>query len=432
VASPSAKQYRVSRATSHILRRGHPWILPDAESDDPGAFEVGSRVAVVGPRGEDLGLARMEGKGRIAARIWARPGVSVLDDEAEVRARVQKALAPRRGLARRGAARFEVAGRPHTSALRLVHAEADGLPGLAVDLLGDLLRILVSSPASVALVEPLLAALRESRDVGPGELPAVEVLHWPGPAPPIGDRVRWREEPDAPWLAERLDARGRLVVHERGLRFWVDPGLAEPGRARPGVGFFLDQRENRARLAAAARGGEWLNLFAHTGSFSVALLAAGARRVTSVDLSAAYLRWLDENLLLNREFGVDVARHESHRGDGRRFLSTRPGGEAFDGIVIDPPTAAAAGRRFWSSQRDLEPLIASALARLRPGGLLLVCHNARRGRGRLGEWVERAARSARVRLEALDPAGPGEDFPRRRAFPEGDAFEGVIAVRGPG
>ena len=80
-----------------------------------------------------------------------------------------------------------------------------------------------------------------------------------------------------PKTSERL-AYHLLQVEERGLHFWVDPGWDAPRSPRPGFGLFLDQRENRARLlAAAGRGGRWLNLFAHTGAFSVSLLAAGAR-----------------------------------------------------------------------------------------------------------------------------------------------------------
>jgi 23S rRNA G2069 N7-methylase RlmK/C1962 C5-methylase RlmI len=220
-------------------------------------------------------------------------------------------------------------------------------------------------------------------------------------------------------------------VHERGLSFIVDPGLGDPERPRPGVGLYLDQRENRARLSLRARdGGRWLNLFAHTGAFSVALLAAGADAVVSVDLSKPYLDWLEENLGVNGDAGVDASRHRSVRRDGRRFLEELPRGERFAGIVIDPPTAAAAGRRFWSARRDLEPLVGEALARLEPRGVLLVSRNQRRARPDLAELVHAAAGARRVALAALEPADPGPDFPRLPGFREGDSFRGVIAVRG--
>lgn len=428
MATPSTRPYRVSRATARVLGRGHPWILADADSDDPGNWAPGSRVDVVGPAGDALGMARVEGPGPIAARMWARPGAEVLDDAAEAADRTLRALAHRRGIAARGSARARVEGRAYTDALRLIHGEADGLPGIHIDRLGPVLRVLVTGRACARLVDPVLAAIRAEPRWPGGSGEVIEVLHLPAADRPPGPLVAWRPAPDPAWLAEVLDGRGRLAVWEAGLRFQVDPGLADPRRPRPGVGLFLDQRENRARLRAlAGAGGEWLNLFAHTGAFSLALLAGGARRVVSVDLSGAYLAWLGDHLALNADGGVRADRHASVRHDGRRFLASRPRGEGFDGIVIDPPTAAAAGRRFWSVQRDLEPLVAEAFGRLRGGGHLLVCRNWRRARGSLADLVEGAARRAGVRLAALDDAGPGADFPRRKAFPEGDAFRGVLA-----
>ena len=221
-------------------------------------------------------------------------------------------------------------------------------------------------------------------------------------------------------------------MRERGLRFAVDPGLADPQRSAPGVGLFLDQRDNRARVAACARarGGRWLNLFAHTGAFSVALLAAGADEVVSVDLSARYLRWLEQNLALNRDLGVDPGHHRSVRRDGRRFLHELAAGERFSGIVLDPPTAAAAGSHFWSIRKDLQPLIEASLEHLEPAGWLLVARNDRAARGpSLRGAVEAASERARVRLRSLEPAPPGADFPCLGGFPEGDPFRALLVQR---
>ena len=426
-----ACSFRVSRATARALGQGHPWILPDDASDDPSAWAPGTRVGVVGPGGADLGTARVEGPGPIAARMWTAPGAALAEDSAEVIARVGRALTHRRGMARRGSARPFVEGRPHTDALRLIHGEADGLPGLHVDRLGPVLRVWLSGQACASLVDSVVDAIRDwpHWPGGPGEV--VQTLGASGAARSGGSRVAWRSPPEEAWLDRALDARGRLGVHESGLRFRVDLGLRDPGRPRPGIGLFLDQRANRARLRElAGAGGDWLNLFAHTGAFSLGLLAGGARRVVSVDLSGPYLAWLGDHLALNAELGVDENRHAAVRHDGRRYLASLPRREGFDGIVLDPPTAAAAGRRFWSVQRDLEPLVAEALGRLRPGGSLLVCRNWRRARGSMADLVGRAAKQAGVRLAGLDDAGPGADFPRRRAFPEGDAFRGVLAQVG--
>jgi 23S rRNA (cytosine1962-C5)-methyltransferase len=280
--------------------------------------------------------------------------------------------------------------------------------------------MLVHGRAALPLRERVLAALRAAALPGLAlDPPVVEVLHL-------------RERPPGELVCVRLVAGDAaalpepLVVHEGALRFEVELGLAEPARPRPGVGFFLDQRENRARLARRAAGGRFLNLFAHTGGFSAALLAGGADEVWSIDLSAPYLELLERNLTRS---GLPLTRHHGVRREARRFLAELEPEARFDGVVLDPPTAASSGRRFWSVRRDLEPLAAAALARLAPGGFLLLTRQDRAGRGGLGELVTRAAASAHVPLAAVEPAPPGRDFPGLRGFPEGLPFEAVLATR---
>jgi 23S rRNA (cytosine1962-C5)-methyltransferase len=227
------------------------------------------------------------------------------------------------------------------------------------------------------------------------------------------------------WLDQgALEPDAHPVVLEHGVRFSIDPGLGEPERPRPGIGLFLDQRENRRRVAGMVSGGRYLNLFAHTGAFSAALLRAGAEHVTSVDLSAPYLAWTERNLRLN---DLDGERHHAVRGDARRHLAECPREARFAGIILDPPTAAAAGRRFFSVKRDLLPMLEEALARIESGGWLLVSRNDRARRGDLVEVVRRAARARGVRLADVSRAPAGPDFPQLRGFPEGDPMQAVLA-----
>lgn len=412
-ASPGAPEAElaVSRATLRAIGKGHPWVLADSETGDPGRFRAGGLVRLRGPGGASATLARVEGEGALAARVWA---VGEGRRAASVESRVATALARRRGLL----------AAADTDVYRLVHGEADGLPGLFVDRLGGCLRMVLAGRACAPLTGRILDALVRSLS---GAL---------GADPPVVEVIHLRERPAGRLECVRL-ARGALPasaspdgsaleVRERGLVFSVDPGLAAPERPGPAFGLFPDQRENRARLAAHASGGRWLNLFAHTGAFSVALLAAGAAEVVSVDLSAAWLRRLDEAVARN---GLDPARSRCLRGDARRVLERLAPEERFDGIVLDPPTAAAAGRRFWAIRRDLEPLLEAAFARLAPKGRLLVCRNDRAGGRTLEALVRRAAGKAGAALSSVAEAPPGEDYPRLAGFPEGDPFEGVLVVR---
>ncbi len=395
----------VSSATARALEGGHPWVRADAGLGDVGCVPVGGRIRLRGPDGRDLGLARSDGEGDLAARRWAGPG----DEGASTAERVAAAVARRAALH---------AAADDTDAYRLVHAEADGLPGLVVDRLGPVVRVLVQGRAALGLRSQAIAALRAGLADPLGAAPAIlEVTNLQRPR---GSRLRGVHAHDP----LPVDEAGRLVVREAGLRFRVDPGFAEPYRPRPGIGLFLDQRENRRRLRAEARGGRFANLFAHTGAFSLALLAGGAAEVWSVDLSRAYLARLEENLELN---GLGAAGHHGVRRDARRFLEERAqDAPRFDGIVVDPPTAAASGRRYWSVRRDLGPLLARAWRQLAPGGWLLVTRNLRDRRGGLASLAQEAAAAGGGGLDRLEQAPPGPDFPRLPGFPEGDPFEGQL------
>ena len=412
-APRDAPALAVSGATRSALVRGHPWVLTDAETGDVGRFRPGALLRVESRGSASPFLLRAETPGSVAARVWSR-GESGLD----VRERVERALERRGALLERSA-------EAETDAVRLIHGEADGFPALFVDRLGPLLRVLVTGRACDLVREEALGLVIDRlRPLVGADPPLVEVIHL---------RERPRGELECVRLARgalpaSLRAGERLGVRERGLRFLVDPGLARPATPAPGVGLYPDQRENRERLARLARsGGRWLNLFAHTGAFSVALLAAGADEVTSVDADAAWLRWLDENLRAN---DLHERPHRALRSDARRFLERLDDRERFRGIVLDPPTVSA-GRRFWSVRRDFVALLAACLARLEAGGWLLACRNDRAGRGRLRGALEEAARAARVELESIEPARPGPDFPSLAGFPEGDPFEAVLARRAP-
>lgn len=424
-AAGSPPAFAVSDATRRALERGHPWVLRDDETDDAARFAAGALVRIESKRqGEAAVLARVEDGGRVAARVWERSDTRAsAHGTGSVEQRVAAALARRRALLdpRIGAA--------PTNALRLVHGEADGLPGLSIDRLGPVLRVVQTGRAADLLLQRAVACVCHSleRELGP-DPPVVEVVHLRDRPPGRLCCVRVSQGQGARLEKTGSDEpSGRLKVEERGISFWVDPGLAQPEKPSPGVGLYLDQRQNRERLAAhARRGGRWLNLFAHTGAFSLALLAAGAEQVTSVDLSARVLRWLEANLELNPS--IERSQHQSVRADGRHYLEARRGAaDRFDGIVIDPPTAAAGGRGYWKLERDLPPLVEMALRRLAPGGVLFVSRNDRRRRESALDLLRASASRAGVVLSDLEAAPPGPDFPRLRGFPEGDSFDAAIA-----
>ena len=390
---------QVSTATLQVMRkRGHPWVLADRKTGPLEGLEAGDLVQLVGESGQRGPFVLMEGADREPlARLW-----SWHEDEAqsfgeEVDLRLDEAVARRQELVR---------GSDRTDLYRLIHGQADGLPGLYLDRVGPLLRAVRVGRSSDAFFDRIC---RGVLDADPRELILV-VDHLQdvrrGESLPQARPLQGRQ---APYLAHGQ----RVIGREDGLRFWCEPWEGID------VGFFADQRSNRRRLRQLASSGErWLNLFCHTGSFSVVLASLGAR-VTSVDLSRRYLDWLEENLALN---GLDPAPHQSVADDARRALEEIEG--PFDGIIVDPPTAASGDQGFWSVRRDLPGLLAGCLKLLRPGGVLLVCHNDRKLRGKLDEAIDEAATSAGVEVPRREPAPPGPDYPPMPGFPEGDPFEG--------
>ena len=169
-----------------------------------------------------------------------------------------------------------------------------------------------------------------------------------------------------------------VEVREHELRFLVRlDGYLD-------VGLFPDQRLARQALRAEARGLTVLNLFAYTGSFSVAALAGGARHVTSVDLSKPYLAWSQANLRLN---GLPLERHEPARADAFAFLAKAARhGRRWDRVIVDPPSRSTAGGptgRGFDVQRDHPSLLAATLDVVAPGGAVWFSTNHQRFRPRL-------------------------------------------------
>lgn len=172
---------------------------------------------------------------------------------------------------------------------------------------------------------------------------------------------------------DRVDDIGRVFdVREGGLTFKVN--LSD----YLDTGLFLDHRQTRAMVRAAAKGKRFLNLFAYTGSFTVYAAAGEATETTTVDLSNTYLEWAEANLAANDFKGK---KHRLVRDDGREFLR-RDRGAPYDLVVIDPPTFSNSKRTKddWDVQRDHRELLELAISRTSPRGLIYFSTNSRRFR----------------------------------------------------
>ena len=381
------------------LKRHHPWIFSGAIERVSGAPGSGETVEVKSSTGEMLALAAYSPQSQIRARAWGF-GASLQVDAAYLHGRVSAALAMRQrcGLSR------------HTNAMRLVHGESDGLPGLIVDRYADVLVAQFLAAGVERWREEILDAL--------AELTGCEAIYERSDAD-----VRTLEglAPRTGFARGNRDA-SRCPIIEHGLNFRVDVGQGQK------TGFFLDQRANRQRVRTLAQGRSVLDCFCYTGGFAVAALAGGAKQVLAVDSSAPALDVARENLAANP---LDASRMEFAQADVFAYQRTlRDRGAGFDLVVLDPPKFAPTAAQAKNAARAYKDINLLACKLLAPGGLLATFSCSGGVSAELFQSiVAGAALDAGIDARIIERFGPDADHPVALNFPEGDYLKGLLILR---
>ena len=376
--------------------RHHPWIFASAIDKVSGAPQAGETVRVVTQQGERLGWAAWSPDSQIRARMWSFDPRDTIDLDFFHR-KLEQAFRLRESLA----------NDPLTNAYRLVHAESDGLPGLIVDRYADTLVMQCLTAGMEVWRDPLADLLMEMTGAsGLYERSDADVRQLEG-LPERSGLLRGQLPP------------GDLVLLEHGLKFQVD---VQKGHK---TGFYLDQRDNRARLRSVAQGRSVLNCFAYTGGFAVYALAGGAASVVSIDTSAEALALGRVNLGLNRLSGD---RDDWIEGDVFQVLrQMRDQSRRFDLIVLDPPKFAPTISQAERAARGYKDINLLALKLLAPGGLLFTFSCSGGISAELFQKiVAGAALDASVNASIVGVMSQGADHPVALNFPEGAYLKGLI------
>jgi 23S rRNA (cytosine1962-C5)-methyltransferase len=381
------------------LRRRHPWLFSGAVEKVSGKPGTGDTVELKDASGKALGRASYSPKSQIRARVWTfDPDEEV--DAAFFRRRLERALALREALP----------ARRHTNALRLVHGESDGLPGLIVDRYADVLVAQFLAAGVERWRDPILDAL--------SELTAAEAIFERSDA-----EVRKLEAlPARVGFARGNRNASRCPIVEYGLNFRVD---VEQGQK---TGFFLDQRENRQRVRELAAGRGVLDGFSYTGGFSIAALAGGASRVTAIESSAPALEVARENLAANP---FDASRVQFVQGDVFAQLRTlRDRAAQFQMVILDPPKFAPSAAQVKNAARAYKDINLLALKLLAPGGLLATFSCSGGVSAELFQSiVAGAALDAGADAKIVERFGAAADHPVALEFPEGEYLKGLLLVK---
>ncbi len=326
----------------------HPWIFSGAIAGAENASD-GDTVDVCDDAGKWIARGYYNSRSQIAVRVWTWDRDEEVD-RAFLRARLAHSIAERAGLI----------DRESTDAYRLVNAESDGMPGLVVDRYADYVVVQLLTLGLEKRKEEIVDLVAElEQPVGIYERSDVDVREKESLEPSVG-RLYGEEPPDT------------IQVRENNYRFLVDVKRGHK------TGFYLDQRENRRRVAEllgrrrseAGKGtSEILNVFSYTGAFGVYICgAADNAHVVQLDASGDALALARENMQLNGS----AASGEYVEGDAFQVLRRyRDQARSFDAIILDPPKFVYSQSQLQAGCRGYKDINLLALKLLKPGGTLV-------------------------------------------------------------
>ncbi len=329
------------KANARAIRHGFPWVYANELVTDrrTKALAPGSLAVLEDSGRVEMGLVAVNPMSRIICRMLDRDAGAVID-RAWFAARISRGLELRERL-------YEA------PFYRLIHAEADGLPGVVIDRFGDAAVIQPNAAWAEVLIEELAAALVEVTGV-------TTVLK------NAAGRTRSLEGlDDASAVLVGAAPATALPVPMNGATYMADLTGGQK------TGLFYDQRPNHAFAARlVAPGARVLDVFSHVGGFALAMLAAGAGQALAVDGSAPALELAEAGAAA----GGMAERFATRQGDAFDVMTALAAeGAQFDVVVCDPPAFAPNKQALDAGLRAYERVARLAAALVAPGGYLGLC-----------------------------------------------------------
>jgi 23S rRNA (cytosine1962-C5)-methyltransferase len=383
--SASRPTIRLQPSRHKRVQHGHPWVYSNEIHMDNTAKAIppGSVVRVVTHDGAPLGTATFNPHTLICTRMLTRdPGAEI--GRAFLAERLRRALDLRERL-------FV---RPF---YRLIHAEADGLPALIVDRFDDVVVVQANSAGMERLTPVLLEALNEVL------APRAVVLR-------NDSASRGLEGLGTDVRVAAGSLEGAVRLEENGAAFFADPGAGQK------TGWFYDQRDNRAAIAALAPGADVIDFYSYNGGFAVQCAKAGARSVVAVDRSEAALANGRAAAEANGVAGICEFRRADAFEELERLAAA---GEKFGVVIADPPAFVKSKKDLQAGTRAYRKMTRLAASITAPGGFLLVAscsHNV--DVPLFAEQVARGLDDARRTGRILRTGGAAADHPVHPHLPE--------------
>jgi len=352
-------------------------------TDEAKALPPGSLVVLSTHAGEPVGVAGFNPHSLIAARLIDQRPKTLVDGD-YIAGRLRRCLELRERLY-------------DAPFYRLVHAEADGLPGLVVDRFGDAVCVQLNAAVAERLREVLLSALDAVL------APRIVVLRNDSP-------VRRLEGLDTGIETVTGDASAPIELRENEVRFLADLAGGQK------TGWFYDQRDNRLFAAALARGLRVLDVYSHTGGFAVQAAAAGAQSVVAVDKSAAALALAGQAARLN---GC-ADRCSFVRADAFNEMERlAAAGERYQLVIADPPAFVKSKKDLKAGIRGYRKMMRLAARLTAPGGYLFVASCSHNMTVELfDEQMRKTLSDANRTARILRRAGAAADHPTHPWLPE--------------